>query len=244
VDRDPWAGYTLSGTSIALGWCVVILSLSGITSLTDVVLVALVRAIETRDSATHEHAERVRHYARALAAQAGITDPQMLHTIQTAALLHDVGKLAIPDRLLSKPGPLTPGEYEQVKQHSTIGADLLSGVVFPGPLALLVRHHHENWDGTGYPDGRRRDDIPLGARVLAIADCFDALTSNRPYRRALSHHSAIAMIYERRGTMFDPQLTDAFLQIVWRLRPVSVNGRPTVRQPYAAAPLAVQASAR
>ena len=221
-----------------------ILSLSGISSLTDVVLVALVRAIETRDSATHEHSERVRHYARALATQSAITDPQMLHTIQTAALLHDVGKLALPDRLLNKPGPLTTGEYEQVKQHATIGADILSGVLFPGPLALLVRHHHENWDGTGYPDGRRRDDTPLGARVLAIADCYDALTSNRPYRRALAHASAIAMIFERRGTMFDPQLTDAFLQIVWRLRPVSASGMPTVRQPYAAAPRAVEASAR
>jgi HD-GYP domain-containing protein (c-di-GMP phosphodiesterase class II) len=223
---------------------VTILSLSGISSLTDVVLVALVRAIETRDSATHEHSERVRHYARALATQADITDPQMLHTIQTAALLHDVGKLALPDRLLNKPGPLTPGEYEQVKRHATIGGDILSGVLFPGPLALLVRHHHENWDGTGYPDGRRRDDIPLGARVLAIGDCYDALTSNRPYRRALAHDSAIAMIFERRGTMFDPQLTDAFLQIVWRLRPVSANGLPTARQPYAPAPHAVQVSAR
>ena len=215
-----------------------------VPSLTEEILVALARAIATRDRATYEHAERVRRYAMALAAQAGITDPLILRTIQTAALLHDVGKLAIPDRLLNKPGPLTTDEYDQVKQHAAIGADILSGVPFPGPLALLVRHHHENWDGTGYPDGRRRDDIPLGARVLAIADCYDALTSDRPYRRALAHDSAIAMIYERRGSMFDPQMTDAFLQIVWRLRPASAIARPWQRQPHARGPWPVEASAR
>ena len=197
-----------------------------------------------RESSTYEHAKRVRHYAMALAAQAGIADPEILRTIETAALLHDVGKLAIPDRLLDKPGPLTSEEYDHVKQHTVIGADLLAGVSFPGPLALLVRHHHENWDGTGYPDRRRRDDIPVGARVLAIADCYDALTSDRPYRRALAHHSAIAMIYERRGSMFDPQMADAFLQIVWRLRPVSANERPAKHQPHARGPLLVEASAR
>lgn len=198
----------------------------------------------TRDLATYEHAKRVRRYATALAAQAGIADPEILRTIETAALFHDVGKLAIPDRLLQKPGPLTSAEYDHVKQHAAIGADLLAGLSFPGPLALLVRHHHENWDGTGYPDRRRRDDIPVGARALAIADCYDALTSDRPYRRALAHHATIAMIYERRGSMFDPQMTDAFLQIVGRLRPVSANEWPAKRPPHARGPLPVEVSAR
>ena len=111
------------------------------------------------------------------------------------------GSSAIADRLLDKPGPLTFDEYDQVKQHATIGAEILSGVPFPGPLALLVRHHHENWDGTGYPDALRRDAIPLGARVLSIADCYDALTSDRPYRRALSHDAAIA--HDPRATRHD-----------------------------------------
>jgi putative nucleotidyltransferase with HDIG domain len=224
-----------------------LLSLVVVPSLTEAVLIALARAIETRDRATYEHAERVRKYAMALAGHAGIDDPLLLHTIQTAALLHDVGKLAIADRLLNKPGPLTFDEYDQVKQHAAIGAEILSGVPFPGPLALVVRHHHENWDGTGYPDALGRDAIPLGARVLAIADCYDALTSDRPYRRALSHDSAIAMIHERRGTMFDPQMTDAFLRIIWRLRPASANVRPwTHQQPRVSVPgpWPVEASAR
>jgi putative nucleotidyltransferase with HDIG domain len=197
-----------------------------------------------RDGSTHQHAERVRRYAMALARHAGIVEPQILHAIATAALLHDVGKLAIPDRLLDKPGPLTPDEYEQVKQHAVIGADIVSPVPFPGPLAPLVRHHHENWDGTGYPDRRRRDDIPVGARVLALADCYDALTSDRPYRRALDHNTAIAMIHERRGSMFDPQMTDVFLQIVWRLGPASHTNRPAARQRRARGPWPIEAGAR
>jgi putative nucleotidyltransferase with HDIG domain len=182
---------------------------------------ALAKAIAVRDLATWEHADRVRRYATALAAQAGIEDESLLQAIEAAALLHDVGKLAIPDGLLDKPGPLTADEYDRVKQHAALGADLLTEIAFPGPLADLVRHHHENWDGSGYPDGQVGAEIPLGARILAIADCYDALTSHRPYRRALNHDSAIAMIHERRGSMFDPQLTDSFLQIVWQLRPAS-----------------------
>jgi putative nucleotidyltransferase with HDIG domain len=180
---------------------------------------ALARAIAVRDLATWEHGERVRRYATALATQAGIVDESLLQALEAAALLHDVGKLAIPDGLLDKPGPLTSDEYDRVKQHAVIGGDLLADVAFPGPLATFVRHHHENWDGSGYPHGKSGAGIPLGARVLAIADCYDALTSHRPYRRALSHDSAIAMIHERRGSMFDPDLTDWFLQVVWRLRP-------------------------
>ena len=174
-----------------------------------------------RDLATWEHADRVRRYALALARQAQIVDEQVLHAIEAAALLHDIGKLAIPDSLLDKPGPLTPDEYDRVKQHAVIGADLLAEVAFPGPLSCLVRHHHENWDGSGYPDGRAAAAIPVGARILSIADCYDALTSHRPYRRALSHDSAVAMIHERRGSMFDPEMTDAFLQVVWQIRPVA-----------------------
>ena len=123
-----------------------------------------------------------------------------------------------PRSLLHKPGPLTPAEYEQVKQHAVIGADMLSAMSLPGPLALIVRHHHENWDGTGYPDGLRGDGIPLGARVLAIVDCYDALTSDRPYRRALSHDRAIDD--DSRAPRHDvrPGIADAFLRIVQRLR--------------------------
>jgi putative nucleotidyltransferase with HDIG domain len=207
---------------------------------------ALARAIAVRDLATWEHADRVRQYAIALARQAGTVDESLLQALEAAALLHDVGKLAIPDGLLDKPGPLTPDEYDRVKQHAVIGADLLAEVAVPGPLATLVRHHHENWDGSGYPDGQSGTGIPLGARVLSIADCYDALTSHRPYRRALSHDSAIAMIHERRGSMFDPALTDSFLQVVWRLRPSSpaMNRATTARQTPTRSLVLVEAGAR
>lgn len=198
----------------------------------------------TRDVATYEHAKRVRRYATALAAKTGIADLDLLRTIETAALFHDVGKLAIPDKLLGKAGPLTSEEYDHVKQHAAIGADLLAGLCFPGPLAILVRHHHENWDGTGYPDRLRHDGIPVGARVLAIADCYDALTSDRPYRRALTHPAAMAMIGDRRGSMFDPRMADAFLEIVQGLRPVSAYAWSAKRPPRVHGPLPVEVGAR
>ena len=189
---------------------------------------ALGRAMEARDPSTHEHAQRVQEYAVALALENCAGDTRMIEAIHAAALLHDIGKLGIPDCILHKPGPLTCDEYDQVKQHVVIGADILSAIPFTGPLALIVRHHHENWDGTGYPDGLRGDSIPIGARVLAIVDCYDALTSERPYRRKLSHETAVAMIRERRGTMYDPAVLDAFLRIVQTvdaLRPAGDTGR-------------------
>jgi putative nucleotidyltransferase with HDIG domain len=193
-------------------------------------IAALTRTMKARDGLTHAHAERVQRCALALATEAGIRDERMLDAIDAAALLHDIGKLGIPDRLLHKPGPLTADEYDAVKQHVIVGADILSAIPFRGPLALIVRHHHENWDGSGYPEGLKGDEIPIGARVLSIVDCYDALTSDRPYRRAVSHGSAIAMIHERRGTMYDPDLVDAFLRIVQRLRSGSERERASRRQ--------------
>ncbi len=205
-----------------------ILSVSVAPSLRFAALIPLARTLAARDIATFEHARRVRRYARALASRVGIVDEEELRTLETAALFHDVGKLAIPDHVLSKAGPLTPEEYEQVKRHAAIGADLLTGLAFPGPLALLVRHHHENWDGTGYPDRLRREDIPAGARALSIADCYDALTSDRPYRRALSHATAMAMMTDRCGSMFDPMMIEAFVSIAESLRPAALVSAPTV----------------
>ena len=175
---------------------------------------ALARTMAARDASTHRHAQRVQHYAVTLARENQLHDPRMLDAIHVAALLHDIGKLGIPDRLLRKPGPLTRDEYDIVKQHAVLGADILAGLGCTGPLATIVRHHHENWDGSGYPDGLRGDRIPAGARVLAIVDCYDALTSERPYRRQLSHDEAVSMIGERRGTMYDPLLVDVFLRTV------------------------------
>ena len=174
--------------------------------------------MDARDGLTQQHAQRVQRRAVALAREAGITDCLMLEAISGAALLHDIGKLGIPDLVLQKPGPLTQDEYDRVKEHVIIGADILAAAAFSRPLALIVRHHHENWDGTGYPDRLRGQAIPLGARVIAVVDCYDALTSDRPYRRALSHSAAAAMIVERRGTMYDADIVDAFLRIEPRRR--------------------------
>lgn len=190
------------------------------------IIEALARALAARDGATHAHSRRVQRYAVALAGEISISEDRTLAAIDAAALLHDIGKLGIPDRLLDKPGPLTPDEYDHVKLHAIIGADILSAVAFPGPLAVIVRHHHENWDGTGYPDGLRGEAIPIGARVLSIVDCYDALTSDRPYRRALSHGCAVAIIHDHSGTMYDPQIVDAFLRIVQR---VDAFGRAMAR---------------
>ena len=197
---------------------------------------ALVRAMVARDPGTQQHSERVQRRAMLLAREAGITD-RLLVAIEGAALLHDIGKLGLPDFILQKAGPLTADEYEQVKAHPTIGADILAAAAFPGALTLIVRHHHENWDGTGYPDRLRGDEIPLGARIVAIVDCYDAMTSDRPYRRASSHESAVAMIHQRRGTTYDPDLAAAFVRIASRVQSGSLldgDIRPRTRavQPW------------
>jgi putative nucleotidyltransferase with HDIG domain len=165
------------------------------------------------DRETLAHSCRVRANTVALARAAGIADPDLLAAIAAGALLHDIGKLAIPQILLQKPGPLDAREFERVKRHPVLGAQLLTEIRTPEVLVSIVRHHHENWDGTGYPDGLAGTAIPLGARVLAIIDCYDALTSHRPYRRALSRDRAVEMIERRSGTMYDPAIVRAFLSV-------------------------------
>ena len=136
-----------------------------------------------------------------------------MHALEAASLLHDLGKLAIPEHILNKPGRLTNAEYARMKEHAAIGADIIAGVEFPYPVAPIVRHHHENWDGSGYPHGVRGNDIPLGARILSVVDCFDALTSDRPYRGRLTDAEAVSILLERRGTMYDPLVVDTFLRV-------------------------------
>ena len=171
---------------------------------------ALAHAIDAKDGVTHDHIRRVQQMAVKLAGRLGVEDELQVRAIETAALLHDVGKLAVPERILNKPGGLTPAEFERMKLHARVGAEILSEVNFPFPVVPIVRHHHENWDGTGYPDALHGADIPLGARILAVVDCFDALTSDRPYRRAMSATQALALIETRRGSMYDPAIVDAF----------------------------------
>ena len=173
----------------------------------------LAMAIDAKDDVTHNHVRRVQAYARALAAALGVTDELTLKAINAAALLHDTGKLGVPERILNKPGGLTPAEFEQMKRHVDVGADILTLVDFPFPVVPIVRCHHENWDGTGYPAGITGVDIPIGARILSVVDCFDALTSDRPYRAALTNEAAVAILMDRRGTMYDPAVVDAFINI-------------------------------
>jgi putative nucleotidyltransferase with HDIG domain len=174
---------------------------------------ALAMAIDAKDQVTHGHIRRVQVYAVGLAEALGVADEVTLKGIEAGALLHDTGKIAVPEHILNKPGKLSAQEYERMKAHVTIGADILSGIDFPYPVIPLVRHHHENWDGTGYPDGLAGEAIPLGARILSVVDCFDALTSDRPYRRALTTEAALAILRERSGTMYDPRVVEKFIDI-------------------------------
>jgi putative nucleotidyltransferase with HDIG domain len=174
---------------------------------------ALAMAIDAKDQVTHGHIRRVQVYAVGLAKALGVDDDPTLKGIEAGALLHDTGKIAVPEHILNKPGKLNAQEYERMKSHVTIGADILSGIDFPYPVIPYVRHHHENWDGTGYPDRIAGEAIPLGARILSVVDCFDALTSDRPYRRALSTDAALDILRERSGTMYDPRVVEKFIEI-------------------------------
>ena len=132
---------------------------------------ALAHAIDAKDAVTHGHIRRVQTLAVALAARVGLEDEQQLRAIEAAALLHDIGKLAVPEHILNKPSKLTAAEFERMKSHARVGAEILSEVDFPYPVVPIVRHHHESWDGTGYPDGLSGTDIPIGARILSVVDC-------------------------------------------------------------------------
>ena len=173
----------------------------------------LAHAIDAKDQVTHGHIRRVQLFTIELARFLGITDAEQIKAIEASALLHDMGKLAVPEHILNKPGRLTAAEFEKMKLHASIGADILSSIEFPYPVVPIVRHHHENWDGSGYPDGLSGTDIPIGARILSVVDCYDALTSDRPYRPRMSTDDAIAILRERRGTMYDPLVVDAFITI-------------------------------
>ena len=138
----------------------------------------------------------------------------LLVALVAAALLHDTGKIAIPEHILNKPGKLTPAEYEKMKLHAPIGAEILSAIDFPYPVVPIVRHHHENWDGTGYPDGLSRDAIPLAARIITACDAYSAMTSDRPYRAARSPAEAVAELRRCAGRQFDGQVVELLCAVL------------------------------
>src|SRR3984885_6263420 len=166
---------------------------------------ALALAIEAKDHTTHTHLHRVRTYAVEIAKELNLSSDET-EALRAAALLHDIGKLAVPEQIISKPGRLTPEEFEKMKVHPLVGAEILERVAFPYAVAPIVRSHHERWDGSGYPDGLRGLEIPIGARILAAVDCLDALASHRQYRPALPLDQAMNTVKEKSGTWFDPKV--------------------------------------
>jgi diguanylate cyclase (GGDEF)-like protein/putative nucleotidyltransferase with HDIG domain len=174
---------------------------------------SLALAIDAKDQYTHQHILRVQRYAVGTAKKIGLSG-DLLEAVNTGALLHDIGKLGVPEYVLLKPGRLTDEEFEKVKKHPVIGAAILDPVEFPWPVLPVVKYHHEKWDGTGYPEGLKGEDIPLTARILAVADVYDALTSTRSYRMAWPHEKAVAEIVRLSGTHFDPAVVDAFVAVI------------------------------
>jgi diguanylate cyclase (GGDEF)-like protein/putative nucleotidyltransferase with HDIG domain len=168
---------------------------------------ALATAIEAKDECTGDHLRRVQVYSLELAKHLGLASDEV-NALQAASILHDIGKLAVPDYIISKPGKLTPDEFEKMKVHTVVGAEILEQVAFPYPVAPIVRSHHEKWDGTGYPDGLKAEDIPIGARILSAVDCLDALASDRQYRRALPLDEAMNYVAGLAGKSFDPQVVE------------------------------------
>jgi putative nucleotidyltransferase with HDIG domain len=183
------------------------------------------QSIESKDRYTLGHCERVADYTCAVAKQMGF-DEQTLFWLRVGALLHDVGKIIVPSDILNKAAPLTPAERAIIERHAAAGADLLKDVEFPGEVLPMIRHHHERWDGAGYPDGLCGSAIPLSARILCVADVYDALTTHRPYRAAYSREEALEAMHADRGRVFDPDLLDRFTRIVCDLPPAATFPAP------------------
>jgi diguanylate cyclase (GGDEF)-like protein/putative nucleotidyltransferase with HDIG domain len=172
---------------------------------------ALAIAVDAKDEVTHDHVFRVQIYATGLARLFGLSDVE-IEALKAGALLHDIGKLAVPDYILNKPGKLTPAEFEEMKLHTVIGAEILEHVKFPYPVVPIVRHHHERWDGRGYPDGLKGEQIPMTARIISVVDCFDAVREDRQYRKAMTRAQAIELIRNSSGTMYDPKVVETFIE--------------------------------
>jgi putative nucleotidyltransferase with HDIG domain len=176
-------------------------------------LFAFVTALEVRDFYTRRHSTRVAKYARMIAMEMGCGEEE-LDVINVAGMLHDIGKIGIRDDILLKPGRLTDEEFEKIKAHPAIGADIISNLGLWDREVDIIRHHHERFDGKGYPDGLAGEAIPKLARIMSVADCFDAMASDRPYRKEMEMSRVLKTIRENSGTQFDPQVVDAFFNIV------------------------------
>ena len=202
-------------------------------------LEALARAIDAKDRTTRMHVRRMQVYATGLAKAAGMT-PDGILAVKTAALLHDIGKLAVPEHILTKPGPLTHEEFQKIRIHSQVGADIVAAVPFPYPVAPLILSHHERWDGHGYPEGLAGEQIPLGARVITVVDYFDAVSTERPHHKALSRETALGLLQREAGRALDPRLVPLFAELLPSLtETLALEQRP---EPVAASATQVDVS--
>jgi diguanylate cyclase (GGDEF)-like protein/putative nucleotidyltransferase with HDIG domain len=172
---------------------------------------ALATAIDAKDQTTHCHVRRLQIYAVGLGEVLGLSKSEIV-ALTAGALLHDIGKLAVPAHIINKPGRLTPAEFDKMKIHTSVGAQILSRVNFPYPVTPIVRHHHEQWDGLGYPDGLKAEQIPITARVISVVDCFDSVREDRPFRRGMTRDEAIALLLRGSGNHFDPRVVESFIK--------------------------------
>lgn len=177
------------------------------------VIYSLALAIEAKDPYTEGHTERVGYYASELAKRLDLSE-EYQQTLKNAGALHDVGKMGVSEAILQKPGPLTEMEMDEIRNHSAMGERICKPLRIANLLLPIIRHHHERWDGTGYPDGLKGQDIPIGARIMAIADAFDAMTTDRPYRARLSEKQAINILRTEAGAQWDPELVQAFVALI------------------------------
>ncbi len=192
---------------------------------------ALATAIDAKDQTTHCHVRRVQIYAAGMGKVLGLS-PDAIAALKAGALLHDVGKLAVPAHIVNKPGRLTPAEFEKMKIHTTVGAQLLSRVDFPYPVAPIIRHHHEQWDGKGYPDGLLGEQIPITARIISVVDCFDSVREDRPFRRGMTRDEALAFLRRGAGTHFDPKIVELFIENLARFEiQIAASGLPQQSAP-------------
>jgi diguanylate cyclase (GGDEF)-like protein/putative nucleotidyltransferase with HDIG domain len=187
---------------------------------------ALALAIEAKDQSTHDHLQRVRVYAVEVGKDLGLGSDE-IEALRAASVLHDIGKLAVPEHIISKPGKLTPEEFDKMKIHPIVGAEILEQVEFPYPVVPIVRSHHEKWDGSGYPQGLKGEKIPIGARILAAVDCLDALASDRQYRRGLPLDEAMACVVEESGKSFDPRVVECLQRRYTELEAMARDQRPS-----------------
>jgi diguanylate cyclase (GGDEF)-like protein/putative nucleotidyltransferase with HDIG domain len=202
---------------------------------------ALALAIDAKDQTSQSHIRRVQLYAASVAKAMGMSDNDV-QGVKTAALLHDIGKLAVPEHILSKPGPLTPEEFQKIRAHPKVGADIVSSVPFPYPVAPLILSHHERWDGKGYPVGLKGEDIPLGARILSVVDYFDALMAERPYHKAMSFDAAIGLLKQESGKGLDPSVVAKFIELLPALQEETAGLEVAMRK--SAADVAGQSTGR